>query len=140
MRVGAAGALYLLRLWLGLMSALRYAHPGHETRLVPDKDPYHGLTQRQRQIFDVVRGYSGNRSRAARQLGVTAGRVQHVLRACEKAGMTVPRGATRGPDSVARPLEPRCRLRMPLSDRCGRRDGHNGSCVSVGAWQRARVA
>lgn len=122
------------------MSALRLSAPGTPTRLIPDPDPYNGLTSRQRHILDVVRGFSGNRSRAARQLGVTVGAVQHTLRACERAGLTIPRGATRGPAIEPTAVAPRCALRMPLSGRCGRRDGHAGGCVSVRAWQRARAS
>jgi hypothetical protein len=124
------------------MSAVRLAHPGQPTRVIEDRDPYLGLSQRQRDILDAVRAYGGNRSRAARQLRISVGRVQQVLRDAAEAGVLIPAGATRrGPhNSTPRPVGARCPRPMPLAGTCGRREAHGGKCVSVVAWQRVRAA
>jgi hypothetical protein len=121
------------------MSALRFSVPGMAPRLIADPDPFSGLTPRQRDVLAAVRAHNGNRSRAARELGVTTAAVQHVIRIATTAGARVPRGATRGPNSVPRPLAPRCPLPV-AGGPCGRGAQHPGSCVSVGAWQRRRAA
>ncbi len=83
------------------MSALRIARPGRPVELVVDVDPYAGLTPRQRQALELVRAHNGNRSRAARQLGVTVQTVQFLVRAAKRRGAIVPdrrRAGGRGPD------------------------------------------
>ncbi len=84
------------------MSAIRLSYPGQPIRLVPDPDPFAGLTARQRRILEVVRSCNGNRSRAARHLGITVQAVQDRLRSCRHAGATVPPIARRGRDLRAR--------------------------------------
>lgn len=83
------------------MSALRIAHPGSPTRVV-NLDAEAELTRRQREVLHVVRAYNGNRSRAARHLGVRTTTVQMSLRAAAARGVPVPPapngGAGRGPD------------------------------------------
>lgn len=83
------------------MSALRIAHPGRPLRLIAEVDPDSRLTARQRQAVDLVRAHNGNRSRAARQLGVTVQTVQFLIRAAKRRGAVVPdrqRYGGRGPD------------------------------------------
>lgn len=80
------------------MSALRFSVPGRPIVLVRDDDPERHLTQRQREVLAAVRAHRGNRTRAARQLGVTVQSVQFALRAAARHGARIPRGARRGPD------------------------------------------
>lgn len=84
------------------MSALRISVPGQPVRIVRDDDPERRLTQRQRDVLAAVRSHRGNRSRAARDLGVTVQSVQFALRAITRRGVRVPRGASRGPDLAPR--------------------------------------
>jgi hypothetical protein len=109
------------------MSALRVSQPGQPTRLVEDRDPYLGLTQRQRHILDIVRSHNGNRARAARQLGVSTAAVQAVVRIAAKAGVVMP-VPTRGPDLKPRATKPEpCGVLMERSAApCGRGAGHRG--------------
>lgn len=73
---------------------------------VLEVDPEHQLTRRQREILHAVRAHAGNRSRAARSLGVTVQTVQYAIRAARLAGARVPPapncGAGRGPDLTPR--------------------------------------
>lgn len=92
------------------MSALRVAHPGQPVRLI-NLDPYAALTPRQNQILDAVRAHNGNRSRAARHLGISVQGVQHVLRAVVRLGVFVPKSDMRGPD--LRPRRDRSRKLTP---------------------------
>ena len=121
------------------MSALRISVAGQPTRFVAEPEPH--LTSRQRQILETVRAYCGNRSRAARALGINVAGVQASLRVAAAAGALVPPGVTRRgiPNGSQRPLGARCALPM-REGRCGRREGHPGGCVSVRAWQRVRAA
>ena len=80
------------------MSACRIAQPGRPVELVRDVDPFAGLSQRQREILDIVRSCNGNRSRAARHLGINTAAVQAALRLAERAGAPIPQIARRGPD------------------------------------------
>lgn len=123
------------------MSALRVAHPGQPTRLVPEYDPFLGLTPRQRHILDVVRSFGGNRSRAARHLGICVAAVQASLRVSAAAGATVPPRITRKGirNSVQHELTPRCG-RVMRTGVCGRQAGHPHGCTETRAWRRERVA
>lgn len=87
------------------MSALRIAVPGRPIELVRDVDPYEVLTPYQRRTLDLIRAHNGNRSRAARQLGVTVQTVQFTVRRIERRGVSVPpraRHGGRGPDLAPR--------------------------------------
>lgn len=57
---------------------------------VDDPDPYLLLTPRQRDIVHAVFAFDGNRSRAARHLGVTVTAVQDVVRVAVRHGVRVP--------------------------------------------------
>jgi hypothetical protein len=109
------------------VSALRISVPGRAPQLIEDRDPYLGLTQRQRHILDVVRSHNGNRARAARQLGVSTPAVQAVVRLATKAGVVIP-VPTRGPDLRPRVTKPEpCGVLMERSAApCGRGAGHRG--------------
>jgi hypothetical protein len=110
------------------MSALRISVPGQAPRLIEDRDPYLGLTQRQRHIVDIVRSHNGNRARAARQLGVSTTAVQAVVRIAAKVGVVVP-VPTRGPDLQPRVNKPEpCGVLMERSAvLCARGAGHRGA-------------
>lgn len=76
------------------MSALRISRPGQPVVLIDLRDdPEAVLTPRQRQVLLVLRSVNGNRSRAARELGVTTQHVQDVVRLCHRRGVPVPAGA-----------------------------------------------
>lgn len=115
----------------GVVSALRVMVDGRPT-WKPDTDPYLGLSQRTRYIIDRLRGHNGNRSRTARDIGVTVQTVQRAVRVAAAAGVRVPAapksGAGRGPD-----LLPRKGLRGPCAaplartgEPCARGIGHAG--------------
>lgn len=128
------------------MSALRIAHPGKPTQIIEQRDPYWSLTQRQRQILDTVRGHNGNRSRAARQLGITFRSVQASLCLAQHAGVRVPPaakgGAGRGPDLRPRKGKPvACGAHMPrYGASCARGMGHAGGHRSLASVVSGRAA
>lgn len=128
------------------MSALRLAQPGQPTRLVVEVDPYWSLTPRTRYILDRLRGCNGNRSRTARDLGVTVQTVQRAARLGLAAGVRVtpaPKsGAGRGPDLRPRKGKPDpCRGTLARSGHpCGRGFGHVGGHRSPASVLRERVA
>jgi hypothetical protein len=99
------------------MSALRHSVPGQPPRLIPETDPYLGLTPRTRYILDQLRGHNGNRSRTARTLGLTVQTVQRAAKLGREAGVMVPEGHRRGPDLAPRVGTPEalCGAWMPQS-------------------------
>jgi hypothetical protein len=123
------------------MSAIRLSHPGQEPRLVIETDPYWSLTERQRRVVDVVRFHCGNRSHAAKQLGVRVRAVQASVHRARLAGVSVPPGRTRKgiPNSRTVVLTPRCTRPMDFGATCGRRENHPRHCISVEAWRRKRT-
>ena len=113
-------------------------HPGQPVRFVGKLESR--LTERQGLILHTVRAFNGNRSRAARHLGVSVGAVQKSLGYAKQAGVNVPPGRVgrRGiPDRDPRLLGPRCGKPM-RSGMCGRRLDHPACCIEQGAWQRYR--
>lgn len=128
------------------MSALRLSQPGLPTRLVIEVDPYWTLTARTRYIVDRLRGHNGNRSRCARDLGVTVQTIQRAARLGIAAGVPVvpaPRGgAGRGADLVPRKGKPEpCRGTLARSGGpCGRGRGHAGGHRSPRSVLGERVA
>lgn len=112
-------------------------HPGVPPRLIPDFEPV--LTARQAQVLHIVRSYGGNRSRAARHLGVNVSVVQKALHYCTKAGARVPPVITRRgiPNGTRLALSPRCAYVLPRhGEPCGRRLDHPGCHVGVRAWTK----
>ncbi len=88
------------------MSALRIARRGVPAELIPDPDCYAGLTSHQLRVIEVLLAHRGNRSRAARQLGVTVQSVQATVRVIARRGAPLPPIARRGPDLRARRRAP----------------------------------
>lgn len=128
------------------MSALRVSVPGQPPRLVIDVDPYWSLTPRTRYILDRLRGCNGNRSRTARDLGVTPQTVQRAARLGLAAGVRVPvapsGGAGRGPDLQPRKGKPEA-CGAPLSrsgEPCARGIGHVGGHRSLVSERSEREA
>ena len=85
-----------------VMSALRFSAPGCVTIIINEPDPFAGLTRRQGDVLAAVRGCNGNRSRAARTLGISVQSVQASVRLARRAGAPIPRIARRGPDRGSR--------------------------------------
>ena len=79
------------------MSALRAMVDGKPV-WIAERDPEDALSPYQRHVMDVLRSHRWNRSRTARQLGVTVPTVQACIRVIRRNGVTVPEGARRGPD------------------------------------------
>ena len=111
-----------------------------------ERDPYWSLTQRQRRILDTVRGHNGNRSRAARDLGISFESVQASLRLAAANGTRVPAaprgGAGRGPDLRPRRGKPvPCGAAMPVAGApCGRGANHAGAHRTLASELRERAA
>lgn len=120
------------------MSALRFAHPGRETQLVEQRDPYWSLTPRQRKILDTVRSFNGNRSAAARDLGISDQAVQASIRIAVARGNRPPPSLFRGRDLQPRATKPEhCGRWMPQSQApCARGAQHAGHCSSAVALDR----
>jgi hypothetical protein len=77
------------------MSALRISRPGQPTILIDlNDDPEARLTPRQRRVLVTLRSVHGNRSRAARLLGVTTQYVQDVVQVCRRRQVPVPAATT----------------------------------------------
>jgi len=120
------------------VSALRIALPGQPVRLIYDQAVK--LTPRQEVVLHTVRAFNGNRSRAAKHLGVTVRAVQKSMEYAEAAGAYVPPIPSRVgiPIGVHRDLAPRCGA-TTRSGPCGRPVGHPPSCIGEKAWYRKRT-
>lgn len=95
------------------MPLSRLNYPGQPVRLVvDDPDPDEHLTERQRQIVQAVRARNGNRSSAARDLGISVQSVQIALRDAARTGpvRVPPATAGRRGRSDLRPRPPRARV------------------------------
>lgn len=120
------------------MGFVRIAHPGRPTRIIRDAEPV--LTKRQEQVLHVVRAHNGNRSHAARQLGVNISAIQKSLKYAKAAGASVPvaKPGRKGiPDSTPRKIGPRCG-EPTRRGVCGRPQGHPATCITEDAWFRNR--
>lgn len=121
------------------MSLLRVNHPGQVVRFIGRPEPV--LTKRQEVVLHTVRAFNGNRSRAARHLGVTVRAVQKSMMYAKEAGVTLPpspTGRIGRPNIMRAPLGPRCHAAM-RSGICGRPLGHPSiNHVEEKAWHRKR--
>lgn len=117
---------------------LRVSVPGQPVRFVGDEPR---LTERQEVVLHWVRSFNGNRSRAARHLGVTVRAVQKSLEYAKEAGANVPpspAGRLGRLGAKRKPLGPRCHAPM-RSGICGRPLDHRArGHVEESAWRRKR--
>lgn len=107
---------------------------------VPDADPWTDLTPWQRTCAHAVLARQGNRTRAARDLGVSTTTVQQTVERLARKGLVLPVGKRRGPD-----LRPRKGTRPPCGEAirggaCGRGTGHAGAHRTEAYIIRARAA
>jgi biotin operon repressor len=79
------------------MSAFRSYVDGRPV-WVRETDPEDALTPYQRQVMHLLRSHRWNRSRVARQMGVSVQTIQVAIRSIRTRGIDVPEGARRGRD------------------------------------------